>query len=58
MCNKVCYSEREAHTIINAAKKYNHYSHQKKIPKRAYYCKECRAWHVTSKSFKGGYDFS
>lgn len=54
---KVCYTEREAGTVINNSKKHVHagnhhwikagYSNSKNIPRRKYYCKECGYYHVT-----------
>jgi len=51
MCNKICYSEREANTIINGCKRRQHSRSdgKKKIPVRSYYCPECGAYHTTSK---------
>lgn len=47
---KLCLSEREAHEHINGIKKRQHYVHSKVIPRRAYPCKECKCWHLTSLS--------
>jgi len=47
MCSKRSMTEREAHTLINAIKRRQHKSADKHIPKRAYYCETCKAWHVT-----------
>lgn len=44
-CGKRCFSFRKAHEIINDAKKSKHF---KKIPKRVYYCKICKTYHITS----------
>jgi len=57
-CGKVCYGFREAHTIIKDARR-NRWGRKtihkmpqlkvcKRIPRRAYYCIECRQWHITS----------
>jgi hypothetical protein len=50
MCNKKCYSQKGANNIVNKLsrrtanrKKTNHL-----IPKRAYFCSECNAYHLTS----------
>jgi hypothetical protein len=40
-------TQREANELINAVKRRQHKRHDKTIPKRAYYCKECAAWHTT-----------
>lgn len=50
MCGKRNLGYREAHELINAAK-HSKFQKQKKIPKRAYYCDVCRAWHLTSQAF-------
>lgn len=53
---KVCYSEREAGSIINDCKRHYHTAHmishkknscRNSIPKRKYYCKECGCFHLT-----------
>ena len=44
--NKISYnSEKDANTARNCVKKHSSMSH---IPKRAYYCKGCASWHLTS----------
>lgn len=48
---KSCLSEREAGEIINSCR--HHRNMSKKIPKRAYRCKHCGTFHVTSQ--KAGY---
>ena len=54
MCDKVCYSQKEAGGLVNSfhsrmkkngSRKFHWMG---KIPMRAYYCKECGAYHVTS----------
>ena len=40
---------RQATTAKNSIKKY---SHRNVIPKRAYHCKKCGHWHLTSKKNK------
>lgn len=47
MCNKRCMSQREANELINSVKKRQHIKHDKNIPKRAYFCKSCGAYHTT-----------
>ncbi len=47
---KVCFSYREAHTVLNGTKRRQHYSHSKIIPKRAYKCPDCGWYHLTSDS--------
>lgn len=52
-CNgKICYSEREANTILHSCKRTTGHAPRRKsankvIPKRKYYCTECRQWHLT-----------
>ena len=48
MCGKRCMTRCEAGALINDTKKRNQRIHSKHIPKRAYYCDECKSWHVTS----------
>jgi len=44
--NKTSYNtEKDANTAKNCVKKH---SHRSQIPKRAYYCKDCGKWHLTS----------
>lgn len=46
MCEKIAYeNERQANNAINLIKKNSSRSH---IPKRAYFCKQCNKWHLTS----------
>lgn len=45
-CNKVCFSKKEAESILTHSEKT---SHQYRKEHRCYYCKECNAWHLTSK---------
>ena len=48
--HKICYTEREAGSIVNACKRHN-YSNwgvgQKNKPMRKYYCKDCGFYHVS-----------
>ncbi len=46
-CNgKTIYSsEKTANIAKNSIKRT---SHRSKIPKRSYYCTDCRGWHLTS----------
>lgn len=54
-CGKKSYSShKEASFKIRDIKSKSHRSH---IPKRAYYCKICKAWHLTSLSLKKGESF-
>jgi hypothetical protein len=56
-CNgKACLSYREARAVITDAKRFNHLRHSKRIPKRAYFCKECKQWHLTSMSYYKEFD--
>lgn len=57
MCSgKICFTYREAHEKLHKVKKTGPrrssnkraYSTSKVIPKRAYYCKSCGMWHLTS----------
>ena len=58
-CGKICYSQKEAMTQVHAA--HNGLKHRdrngrtihcgaNKIPCRAYYCTDCRCWHLTSQT--------
>jgi len=47
-CGKRCFSHREDCQQIADARKNNHLHHMKKIPKRAYYCEICGAYHLSS----------
>lgn len=56
MCTKVSYGYREAHERLNSVRRV-HKIRGKKMPKRAYYCAECRQWHLTSsKKFREQFD--
>ena len=50
---KVCYSKREAGSVVNAFKSRKHFRHCKKgrkgdnVPQRIYFCKYCGTYHVT-----------
>lgn len=44
---KRCYSKQGAGEVIRLAKKRNNCKN--KIPVRSYYCKECGAYHTTSR---------
>ncbi len=51
---KVCYTAREAGTVINDARKHHYGNDDKRgktIPKRKYYCPDCGYYHVTHHSF-------
>lgn len=48
--NKVCYTEREAGSIINDCRKHGYRKwgvEHKDKPMRKYYCKYCGCWHTT-----------
>ena len=54
-CGKICYSQKEAMTQVHAAhngvRTYGGrtiHCGAHKIPCRAYYCPDCRCWHLTS----------
>lgn len=46
-CGKQIYSERDAGIIINACRRHNHRTAKGYTPKRKYFCRVCRGWHVT-----------
>lgn len=49
---KRCYSKTDAQYTINLANK-KHWKHcPSDIPKRVYYCKFCKAWHLTKEKAK------
>ena len=48
---KICYSRREAGSILNYPKR-NKFG--RNIPKRSFYCEECGTWHLTHLSSFGG----
>lgn len=54
MCDKVCYSQKEAGQLVNAFRSRRRGDHKRKfswmnkIPMRSYFCKTCGAYHVTS----------
>jgi hypothetical protein len=48
---KICYSEREAGTILNCSKKAHNKSNHKKKLTRKYRCNACGTWHLTSMPF-------
>lgn len=48
--HKICYTEREAGSIVNDCKKHNYHSRgvgQKYKPMRKYFCKDCGFYHLT-----------
>jgi len=52
--NKKGYpSEREANKAKNCVKKH---SKRSKLPKRAYYCRQHRCWHLTSLKKKNDFN--
>lgn len=47
-CNKYCYTEREAGEILNKIHgKHYGCGKKKEVPKRKYYCDDCKAYHLT-----------
>ena len=46
-CGKVCYSSQEF--ALQDVERINRISKRDKIPKRAYYCHDCKSWHLSSK---------
>ena len=52
MCDKIPYlTSSQAHEELSAM--HGAKFARKKIPKRVYYCKECQAFHLTSRMNKG-----
>lgn len=49
-CQKVVLSKEEADGMLKNIDHANQYRREK----RAYYCKECNGWHLTSEEFKSG----
>lgn len=54
-CDKKSFSSfKEAQAFLNNIKRrhnrqYNGWKGGDKIPKRSYYCDQCKMWHITSK---------
>jgi chromosome segregation ATPase len=46
-CGKVCYSSQEF--ALQDVERINRISKRDKLPKRAYYCHACKAWHLSSR---------
>lgn len=42
-------SQRIANTVMNSIRRT---SHRNNIPKRSYFCKKCKGWHLTSRMHK------
>lgn len=50
MCDKIPLSKRQAATVVSQARKrHGCRNPNKTIPKRVYYCSECKAYHTTLK---------
>lgn len=47
MCNKICYSKKEAQSALNQVK-HSRFRDKHRRECRYYYCKVCNAWHLTS----------
>ncbi len=47
MCAKIAYGYRAAHEALQHARTHHPCKYPKRIPKRAYYCPECKQWHLT-----------
>lgn len=47
-CQKVKYRDRIAALLAMATVRSQDKSHRTKVESRAYYCADCRAWHLTS----------
>ena len=61
MCDKVCYSQKQAGQIVNSLKHRRKNNTRKsfwrkKIPVRYYYCKECKSYHLTSMDYFKEFD--
>lgn len=48
-CTKVRYRDRIAALLALAKVRQQDKSHRAKIEARAYFCADCRAWHLTSR---------
>lgn len=46
-CGKICYSRKEAGTIVNLYTRRHHRTHAKKVPCRVYLCSQCGTYHTT-----------
>lgn len=46
MCSKTCFTKHEA----DAALKRTRTGKQYRREQRAYYCRDCKAWHLTSQA--------
>lgn len=49
-CDKRCYSEREAGSILNSCKRHRNSDHcgrNKELPRRKYWCNSCGHYHLT-----------
>lgn len=49
-CDKRCYSEREAGSILNSCKRHRNSDHcgrNKDLPRRKYWCSACGHYHLT-----------
>lgn len=49
MTRKLCYSQKETRTIANANSTGHQKKHFHKVPVRAYFCENCRQYHLASK---------
>lgn len=52
MCDKRRMSQREASELVNYVHGRRKHAYNKRIPRRAYYCETCKAWHTTSQTVK------
>lgn len=48
-CQKVSYRDRIAALLALSKVQHQDKSHRAKVESRAYFCADCRAWHLTSK---------
>lgn len=48
-CRKVKYRDRIAALLAMATVQNQDKSHRSKVETRAYYCADCKGWHLTSK---------
>lgn len=50
-CDKKKLSEQQALYILSRAREQYEEGFNERKERRKYYCRECKAWHVTSKGF-------
>lgn len=48
MCEKIAYkTEKQASTAMNTIRKHDRTRNSNEIPKRVYWCSECKNFHLT-----------